>query len=128
MVLHPALGGLMAWIARWQTEEAVKVVTCKWKLIVREITHEVMVVAVGAREGGDVLIGEALKRRIKNKYGVFGVTLVSGDVVGASALGAICAHDVEVHCVRQRLSGPRGRGAKQTHVGPRSSTVESVHK
>src|SRR6266403_4801211 len=41
MVLHPALGGLMAGIARWQTEEAVKVGMCEWKLIVREITHEV---------------------------------------------------------------------------------------
>src|SRR6266403_2252227 len=59
MVLHPALGGLMAGIARWQTEEAVKVGMCEWKLIVREITHEVRVVAVRARAGGDVFVGEA---------------------------------------------------------------------
>ena len=74
MVLHPALGGLTAGIARWQTEEAVKVVTCKWKLIVREIPHEVMVVAVRAREGGDVLIGEALKP-VQNNYRLDGLSV-----------------------------------------------------
>src|SRR6266403_3134017 len=110
MVLHPALGGLMAAIARWQTEEAVKVGMCKWKFIIREITHEVSVVAVRACEGGDVLIGEALKRWIENKYGVFGVTLVPRDIVSSSALDAVGAHDVEVNCVRQRLTGLRGRG------------------
>ena len=93
-----------------------------------EITHEVNVVAVRACEGGDVLIGEALKRWIENKYGVFGVTLVPRDIVSSSALNAVGAHDVEVNCVRQRLTGLRGRGTKKTHVGPCSSTVESVHK